>query len=365
MNFKVFHTHKKSSLTYNFVQDKFHINPENKTIAIADGTTQSFRSEFWSELLVQEFCKRPTFDTKDFLDLSKSLADKIQSSSPVFSEKAAVASLEKDKFSKGSTSTFLGIQFRDQNTFDILNVGDCNLFIIKKNGDIISYPFDSIDDLNNNQSFLNTINLLKEDPDPFEISKIQLKFDDSDKLLLCSDAISRLFLSDKKWIDEIVQFDNFDLFIQKIEELWNNSILEEDDITIIYMSETIPNTLYITPPVGFSFPEPIPTPPFIPIPPLPCEDDSNLKLTDMDIKTIMHNFNCIQNDFSEIKKKQKFHEILLLSIVGLLSMILLFLVFNYSSIETPDVNLFPGIKVEKKADTPLKQVEDNNKTNKK
>ena len=365
MNFKVFHTHKKSSLTYNFVQDKFYINPENKTIAIADGTTQSFRSEFWSELLVQEFCKYPTFETKDFLNLSKSLADKIQSTSPVYSQRSAIASLEKDKFSKGSTSTFLGIQFRDKNTFDVVNVGDCNLFIIKKNGDISTYPFDSIDNLNNNQSFLNTINLLKEEPDPIEISQVQLKFEDGEKLLLCTDAISRLFLSDKRWIDEIVNLDSFDLFIQKIEELWRNAVLEEDDITIIYMSDTIQNTLYLTPPVGFSFPEPTPTPPFIPIPPLPGEDDSNLKLTDMDIKTIMHNFNCIQNDFIEIKKKQNFHEILLLSAVGLLSMILLVLVFNFFSEENPVVNSAPDAKTEKKTDESSMQVNDKAKSNKK
>ena len=95
MKIKVFHTHKKSSITYNFVQDKFCINPENKTIAIADGTTQSFRSEFWSELLVQEFCKHPTFERNEFLGLSKSLANKIQASTPTFSENPAIASLER------------------------------------------------------------------------------------------------------------------------------------------------------------------------------------------------------------------------------------------------------------------------------
>jgi serine/threonine protein phosphatase PrpC len=342
MNFKIFHTHKKSSVTYNFVQDKFHVNPDNKTIAIADGTTQSFRSEFWSELLVKEFCKNPNFEPNEFLKLSKKLADNIQSSSPVFSEKVAVASLEREKFSKGSTSTFLGIQFKDQNTFDVLNVGDCNLFIIKKNGDIISYPFDSIDDLNNNQSFINTINLLKEEPDPIEISTIQLKFEDGDKLMLCTDAISRLFLSDKRWIEEIVNFDNFNVFIKKIEELWSNNVLEEDDITIIYMSETIRNTLYITPPIGFSFPEPPPHPTKL----LSTLDiDNNLNFTDMDIQTIMHNFNCIQKDFIEIKKKQKFHEILLLSVVGLLSIILIVLVFKFSPEKKPIVNPNKGLKV--------------------
>lgn len=362
MKIKVFHTHKKSSGTYNFVQDKFHINPENKTIAIADGTTQSFRSEYWSDLLVQEFCKHPTFERNEFLGLSKSLANKIQASTPTFSENPAIASLERKKFSEGSTSTFLGIQFRDQNTFDVLSVGDCNLFIIQKNGDIISYPFDSIDDLNNNQSFLNTINLLKDEPDSIEISNVQLKFEDGDKLLLCTDAISRLFLSDKGWIDEIVKFDNFDSFIQKIEELWSNNVLEEDDITILYISEQIQNSINIIPPEGFSFPEPLPPP--APLTPS-GEVGNNLTLSDMDIKTLMHNFSCIQNDFIEIKKKQKFHEILLLSALGLLSMILLVLVFNFSSKETPDVNASSAPKAEKKADVPSKKVEDKNNTQKK
>ena len=115
MRIKAFHTHKKSSVIYKYVQDKFYINPENKSIAIADGTTQSFRSEFWSELLVTEFCKSPTFDVDEFFTFSKELAHKIQSSTPSFSTNPAIASLERKKFNDGSTSTFLGVQFKEQN----------------------------------------------------------------------------------------------------------------------------------------------------------------------------------------------------------------------------------------------------------
>jgi serine/threonine protein phosphatase PrpC len=351
MKFKVFHTHKKSALTYNYVQDKFEINPDNKTIAIADGTTQSFRSEFWSELLVHEFCKNPTFKNDDFLKLSRNLASEIQSSSPVFSENPAIASLEKRKFSEGSTSTFLGIRFTNHNTFNVINVGDCNLFLIKKNGDIISYPFESIDDLNNNQYFLNTTNLLKEEPNQIEISNAQLKFEEGDQLIICTDAIGRLFLSDKRWFDEILNFETFELFIKKIEELWRNNILEEDDITIILMSDTLKSSSTIKPPKDFSFPEPPPPPP-----PPDDEEKTDIKLTAMDIKTIMHNFSCIQNDFIEIKKKQKFHEILLISIVGLLSMILLILVFNL-----PSVNSTPVPKTEKKPTFSSKKADDKTK----
>ena len=55
----------------------------------------------------------------------------------------------------------------------------------------------------------------------------------------------------------------------------------------------------------------------------------------------------------KIKKKQKFHEFLLLSAVGLLSMILLFLVFNFFSEENPVVNSAPAPKTEKKLMNPL------------
>ena len=360
MKFKVFHTHKKSALTYNYVQDKYEINPDNKTIAIADGTTQSFRSEFWSELLVHEFCENPTFENDDFLNLAKSLASKIQSETPVFSDNPAIASLEKRKYSEGSTSTFLGIRFVDQNTFNVINIGDCNLFLIKKNDDIVSYPFESIDDLNNNQSFLNTINLLKDEPNQIEISNIQLKFEEGDQLIICTDAISRLFLSDKKWFDEILHFETFDLFIQKIEELWNNNVLEEDDITIVFMSDTFKTSVTINPPKDFSFPEP-PPPPAPPLVPTGGDEETDIKLTDMDIKSIMHNFSCIQNDFIEIKKKQKFHEILLISIVGLLSMILLIMLFNLSSDDTPNVKSTPSTETEKKPVDTTKKVENKNK----
>lgn len=359
MKFKVFHTHKKSALTYNYIQDKYEINPDNKTIAIADGTTQSFRSEFWSELLVHEFCKNPTFENDDFLTLTRNLASKIQSSTPVFSDNSAIASLEKRKFSEGSTSTFLGIRFIDQNTFNIISIGDCNLFLFKKNGEIISYPFESIDDLNNNQSFLNTTNLLKDEPNQIEISNRQLKFDAGEQLIICTDAISRLFLSDKKWFDEILHLDTFELFIQKVEELWSNNILEEDDITIVFMSDTFKSSLTVKPPKDFSFPEPPPPPA-----PPPAEDEgkTDIKLTAMDIKTIMHNFSCIENDFIEIKKKQKFHEILLISIVGLLSMILFILVFNLSSDHTPKENSIPVPKTEKKPTASSKNSDDKNKS---
>lgn len=330
MKIKVFQTHKKSSLTYHFVQDKFCVNQENNTIAIADGTTQSFRSEFWSEKLVQEFCKNPTFQEEEFYQFTKQIASDIQSVQPELSANIAIASLERKKFSEGSTSTFLGIQFRDKQHVDVINIGDCTIFRLHKNGDITPFPHESIQELNGNQSFLNTVNLLKDEPDSFEISKTTIQLESGDSLLLCSDAVSKLFLSDSLWINELVNLESFDSFIEKIEGLWKANLLEEDDITIIFISDQIERSMTIIPPKDFSFPEPIPTRTFVPF----NEGDSNLNFTAMDIQTIMHNFNGIKNDFEEIKKKQRLHEILLICIVGLLSLIFIILVLQFFNLST-------------------------------
>jgi serine/threonine protein phosphatase PrpC len=327
MKSKIFHTHKKSSILYKHIQDKFCVNGKISCIAIADGTTQSFRSEYWSELLVTEFCQNPTFNSSEFIIWAKHLAEKIQSTNPKFSENPAIASLERRKFNNGSTSTFMGIQFVSSTAFNFISVGDCNLFLIRNSGEISTFPFDSIDGLNENSSFLNTVNLLNETPSPIEFYNKEINFEKGDEIILCTDAISRLFLSDRKWIKEIVSLDNFENFIERIEELWAANLLEEDDITIIYLSDLNSRSIDIIPPADFSFPSPPPPPP--PIPPIGGEgENNNLIFTSMDIQTIMHNFSCIQKDFSEIKKRQKLHENLLLVISGLLTLILVVLFFQ-------------------------------------
>ena len=336
MNSKIFQTHKKSSIHFKHVQDKFCINNDIRCIAIADGTTQSFRSEFWSELLVNEFCQNPTFNSSEFLIWAKHLAEKIQFSNPKFSENQAIASLEKRKFNNGSTSTFMGIQFISSTTFKCISIGDCNLFLIRNNGEISTFPFDSIDGLNENSSFLNTANLLNENPSPIVFSNKEINFEKGDEIILCTDAISRLFLSDRKWIKEIVSLDNFEDFIKIIEELWMSNLLEEDDITIIYLSDLNSRSLNVIPPTNFAFPEPPPTPPIPPIPTLVGEEENDkLILTSMDIQTIMHNFSCIEKDFSEIKKRQKLQENLLLIISGLLTLILVVLFFQVFTDKEP------------------------------
>jgi hypothetical protein len=56
----------------------------------------------------------------------------------------------------------------------------------------------------------------------------------------------------------------------------------------------------------------------------------------MHIQTMMKNFNGIKNDFEEVKKKQKFHEILLFFMVGILTVIFIILLWMLLTKPTVD-----------------------------
>ena len=67
MDIKVLQLHKRASYEFKHIQDKYAINPDTKTFALADGTTQSFNSEIWAEIITKGFVKNPTFNTNELI----------------------------------------------------------------------------------------------------------------------------------------------------------------------------------------------------------------------------------------------------------------------------------------------------------
>ena len=61
MDIKVLQIHKKASIEYKHIQDKYNFSTSNKCFALSDGTTQSFKSELWASMLVENFVKNPLF----------------------------------------------------------------------------------------------------------------------------------------------------------------------------------------------------------------------------------------------------------------------------------------------------------------
>jgi len=67
MSITVLQLHKRASYEFKHIQDKYAINSETKTFALADGTTQSFNSEIWSDIITKEFITNPVFVPNDLI----------------------------------------------------------------------------------------------------------------------------------------------------------------------------------------------------------------------------------------------------------------------------------------------------------
>lgn len=324
MSITVLQLHKRASYEFKYIQDKYAINPATKTFALADGTTQSFNSEIWAEIITKEFVANPTFKSNDLISAFTKQVSEYKSASFEFSSNPAKASLEKAKQNKGGTATFIGFQFTNSNKIDIIACGDTNLFLLNSKQEIdICFPFTDVDSLDANNYFINTEQLLQEKIDEtfFKQTSIEVKNDDT--IILATDALSRLILKKPTAIAELLKIQTFEQFHEFCIKKWENKELQEDDISaIIIPIATINKTNYILPPNDFSFPrekeeEFVPT---------SLTQNNKNNFTDMEMNEIRNQFNGVAHDFHQVKKKQQFHEMLLMVAIGLL-VLNLFLVF--------------------------------------
>lgn len=255
MNIKTLQLHKRASYEYKFIQDKYTFSIENKCIALSDGTTQSFKSELWAKMIVESFINYPTFDINILKDQFKKLAFDFQSNDFEYSTNFAKAALEKDKRKKGGTATFIGLQYQNEGSIKVLNCGDTCLFIIKKNK-IIPYPFKSLNELDNNDYFINSTKLIDDKIDDEFFNFTEIKVEKDDIIILATDAISRLIFRKPEVVNLLIKINNFEELNQFCLDHWDNKELEEDDISIVFVSPFLPTKIIeIFPPKDFTFPK--------------------------------------------------------------------------------------------------------------
>ena len=333
MEIKVLQLHKKASIEYKYIQDKYNISTSKNCIALSDGTTQSFKSELWASMLVDNFVNNPLFDIDLLKEEFKYLANKFKNTDFEFSSNFAKASLEKAKKNKGGTATFIGLQFINDSTIRIVNCGDTCLFIIRNN-EIMSFPFQSIEELDHNNYFINSNKLLDNEVELnfFNFNEINILKDDI--IVLATDAISRLIFRKPESIFSILKCNNFEALKNFCETSWENKELEEDDISIIIVSPTSSNKIIeIIPPKDFSFP-PIVENEFI-----PSFDNQNF-INNIDNIEMEQLNRMIQQFFREtdfLKNKLKLTQALLFSTLAILilnTLLLFYFIDKKSSIGT-------------------------------
>ena len=324
MDIKILQLHKRASYEFKYIQDKYAINSDSKTFALADGTTQSFNSELWADITTKVFVANPTFNVNELINSFTNQVEKFKSAKFEFCSNPAKASLEKAKQNKGGTATFIGLQFKSENHFDAISCGDTNLFLLNSEKKVIAFPFSDVDSLDANNSFINTEHLLdnKIDETFFKLDSIEYKSDDT--IIIATDALSRLILKKPTTLSEILKIEDFNQLNDFCLKYWESKELQEDDISaIIIPVQNIGTIKTIQPPTNFSFPkekeeEFIPT---------SLQQTKQTNSTDMEMNEIRNQFNGVAQDFHHVKKKIIFHEMLLMVSISLLMVIILLMYF--------------------------------------
>ena len=315
MDIKVLQLHKRASYEFKHIQDKYAINPNTKTFALADGTTQSFNSEIWAEIITKGFVTNPIFNAIELISTFTKQVSEYKSVKFEFSSNPAKASLEKAKQNKGGTATFIGLHFTTENKIELISCGDTNLFLLNSENKIIAFPFTDVDSLDANNNFINTEQLLENKIDEtfFKLKSIEYKSDD--KIIIATDALSRLILKKPTILSEILKIEDFNQLNDFCLKCWDSKELQEDDISAIIIPAQNSGTIKtIQPPTDFSFPkekeeEFIPT---------SLQQKKQRNYTDMEMNEIRNQFNGVAQDFYKVKKKLKLHEMLMIVAISLL-----------------------------------------------
>jgi len=342
MAIRVLQLHKRASYEFKHIQDKYAINPDTKTFALADGTTQSFNSEIWAEIITKRFVATPTFNTVELISFFTNQVAEYKDANFEFSSNPAKASLEKAKQSKGGTATFIGLHFTDENKIEVISCGDTNLFLLNSENKVLAFPFSDVDSLDANNNFINTEQLLdnKIDETYFKLKSIEYKSDD--KIIIATDALSRLILKKPTSLSEILKIEDFNQLNDFCLKYWESKELQEDDISaIIIPLNNMADFKLIHPPKDFSFPkekegEFIPT---------SLQQKKQRNYTDMEMNEIRNQFNGVAQDFHQVKKKLKLHEMLLMVAISLL-MVNILLMYFFRPTNSKDETSKPKAKSE-------------------
>ena len=258
MNCKVLQIQKRDSVKPEEIQDRYSIHFENKVFALSDGTTQSFKSEIWSEMITDSFAKSPHFSPKEWVKHLKLSAQKFKDLRFTYSSNFAIKSLEKEKEKNGASATFLGIKINEDYTVDVISCGDSVLFHIQsgEKSSIRSFPFDAIEVMESETRFANTEDLLSDKVDDSFFHTVTLECAEKDTVILASDALGRLLLSNPDEISRLLEIDSFEGLKNFCLERWQVNRLEEDDISaLIVPIGDISHIKEIVPQESFRWPQ--------------------------------------------------------------------------------------------------------------
>lgn len=247
-----FQIQKKSTERFDNCQDKIHLDLNEKKFAVADGATQGFKSEVWADEISKSFVQS---NQDDFVYGLKSLAESFNSL-PLDNETGPMAFLEKKKKERGGNTAILGAKVNEEEeSIEFLAVGDSCAFMFCK-GEISSWPFKNLDELNQCQASINSKQILEENYS-LDVRVEKIKYAKLDEFWICSDALARFILKDLSILGRLKSLVNFEGFYDFCVENWENNSMEHDDISFLRIEmKGEREYLRFEPPEGFFFEQP-------------------------------------------------------------------------------------------------------------
>ena len=247
---KAFQINKKESVYFKDIRDKFAVNINTSTVVLADGTTQSFNSHLFAQILATEIYNGFSLDNKIINETIKESITKFGQIDFEFSKKPAVALIQRAKFETGSTSTFLALTIID-NELQITSVGDCNAFVTYEGLINAAIPFNSRSELDANNSFINTRTY--SGIDSVDLYKNQIRLNSNFFILVCSDALSRFLFDNPNQINALIELNSHQDFLSFCEQNWESKLLENDDISLLIINDGENKLIEYLPDSDFKF----------------------------------------------------------------------------------------------------------------
>ena len=215
MSLKVFAIHKRESISFGNIQDKYAYSKDVSTIALSDGATQAFESGVWAEILVNSYIDNPSNKSSIFLNLLLKAANRFNRVVNIDSIKTDTKALEgllSNLYKKGSYCTFVGVKI-ENDIAKIASYGDSVFFHFRNNILINSIPVNKSSDLDLHSHFLNT-NIVNDQECFVEkhFKSEDIVLEKGDVLILSSDAFAKYLLNRNSLIDELINMSTFKEF---------------------------------------------------------------------------------------------------------------------------------------------------------
>lgn len=245
MKIRAFITHKEAE-HYSDCQDRFSIKSNTKSVALADGMSQSYQQKIWAELLVDSYTSHLDFvpNKESIKELSKVWKEKVRQRidelrSTSASEYLIIMNENALAMRKSAGATFLGLRFNGNKwTGDVL--GDSCLIELdgcRINRICTSQPGDEFD---NHPDYFDSDDLKDGKGTPLQIEGC---LNEQTTIILVSDPFSD-FLNGKKkehnedaFIKELLAVKSHKQYESLVESWRSNYGMHNDDSTLIIIED--------------------------------------------------------------------------------------------------------------------------------